>query len=79
MAEVVSTGVSHMCDNSTVSVKFIYFFCPRVKDVLGYDPEMLIKGSIKITDCLHPADQPLLLSGIAKGNYYYYYYYLGKI
>ena len=22
MAEVVSTGVSHMCDNSTVSVKF---------------------------------------------------------
>ena len=23
MAEVVSTGVSHMCDNSTVSVKLI--------------------------------------------------------
>ena len=24
MAEVVSTGVSHMCDNSTVSVKMIF-------------------------------------------------------
>ena len=26
MAEVVSTGVSHMCDNSTVSVKAIIIF-----------------------------------------------------
>ena len=26
MAEVVSTGVSHMCDNSTVSVKQLYYF-----------------------------------------------------
>ena len=26
MAEVVSTGVSHMCDNSTVSVKKIILY-----------------------------------------------------
>ena len=31
MAEVVSTGVSHMCDNSTVSVTYSYL--KRMSDV----------------------------------------------
>ena len=36
MAEVVSTGVSHMCDNSTVSVKLIIILSKVVLVTAGH-------------------------------------------
>ena len=29
-----------------------------MKDVLGYDPEILFKEGVKICDFIHPDDQP---------------------
>ena len=47
MAEVVSTGVSHMCNNSTVSVKDIH-----LRNLIGQASYELLDSSS--ADFLHP-------------------------
>ena len=32
----------------------------RVKEVIGYDPEILLDEQINVTDFFHPADQPMM-------------------
>ena len=41
MAEVVSTGVSHICDNSTVSVKKLFFILVSVYFLMILDHSVI--------------------------------------
>ena len=34
--------------------------CYRVKEVIGYDPEIFLDEQINVTDFLHPADQEMM-------------------
>lgn len=34
--------------------------CCRVKEVIGYDPEILLDEQINVIDFLHPADQVMM-------------------
>ena len=56
-----------MCVIFNYSYCFLFF--SRVKDVTGYDPEMMLDASINIDDFFHPADVNVMLSLKNNGKY----------
>ena len=71
MAEVVSTGVSHMCDNSTASVKSIILFiakklpCICMHGICSGECSVLLDNA-----CMW------LLPWLSTEQLLYYYYYI---
>ena len=51
----------------------------RVRDVIGYDPEILLDDRIDIMDFLHPSDQSILMKTRGQCKHCYVAVYLPQI
>ena len=53
---VLKINTCNYCNIIDMAIIIVYFFVNRVKEVIGYDPELLLSKSVRMIDFLHPAD-----------------------